>query len=190
LEKHQDIFSALTINMIRAGEVSGSLQKSVSFVAENIEKNYQLTSKIRGALYYPIFVLGVAFIVGFLVVTFILPKITALIKDLNVPIPWYTQALIWLEDFMNQYWWAILLILLSAIGLHLLYPHRSGPARMGDRHPEDSGHRRLGAQYLYHALRGKSERALERRHPRRACADDRERSHREQRVQKNHIEGG
>lgn len=121
LEKHQDIFSALTINMIRAGEVSGSLQKSVSFVAENIEKNYQLTSKIRGALYYPIFVLGVAFIVGFLVVTFILPKITALIKDLNVPIPWYTQALIWLGDFMNQYWWAILLVLLAGIGAFVYY---------------------------------------------------------------------
>jgi type IV pilus assembly protein PilC len=121
LDKHRDIFSPMTINMIRAGEVSGSLQKSVNFVAENIEKNYQLSSKIKGALYYPMFVLGVAFIVGFLVVTFILPKITALIKDLNVPIPWYTSALIQLGDFMNQYWWAVILILIAAIGAFVHY---------------------------------------------------------------------
>src|SRR3989338_11278617 len=116
LEKHPDIFSLLTINMIRAGEVSGSLHKSVGYVAENIEKNYQLASKIKGALYYPVFVLVVAFIIGFLVVTFILPKITVLIKDLNVPVPWYTNALIWLGDFMNQYWWVVLMVIIAGIG--------------------------------------------------------------------------
>ena len=121
LEKHQDIFSPLTINMIRAGEVSGSLQKSVTFVAENIEKNYELATKIKGALYYPIFVLTVAFVVGFLIVTFILPKITVLIKDLNVPIPWYTAILIWLGDFMNQYWWAVLFVVIAGVGAFVYY---------------------------------------------------------------------
>ncbi len=113
LEKHPDVFSPLTINMIRAGEVSGSLQKSITFVADNIEKNYQLTAKIKGALYYPTFVLLVAFIIGFLVVTFILPKITILIKDLNVPVPWYTSVLIATGDFMNAYWWAVLMMLFA-----------------------------------------------------------------------------
>lgn len=121
LEKHPDVFSPLTINMIRAGEVSGSLHKSINFVAENIEKNYQLTAKIRGALYYPIFVLGVAFVVGFLVITFILPRITALIKDFDVPIPWYTNILIQLGDFMNQYWWAVAFIILGGIGAFIYY---------------------------------------------------------------------
>lgn len=121
LEKHPDVFSSLTINMIRAGEVSGSLQKSINFVTQNIEKNYELASKIRGALYYPAFVLGVAFIVAFLVVTFILPKITALIKDLNVPIPWYTSVLIWLGDFMNAYWWAVALVIIAAVSGTIYY---------------------------------------------------------------------
>src|SRR3989344_2139950 len=121
LEKHPDIFSLLTINMIRAGEVSGSLHKSVGYVAENIEKNYQLASKIKGALYYPAFVLSVAFIVGFLVVTFILPKITLLIKDMKVAVPWYTTALVALGDFMNQYWWAVLLVLVAGIGAFIYY---------------------------------------------------------------------
>lgn len=115
IEKHSETFSSLVINMLRAGEASGELQKSVEVVAESIEKNYQLAAKIKGALYYPVFVLGVAGVIGFLVVTFILPKITVMIKDLNVPIPWYTAFLIWLGDFMNAYWWAVLLVIIAAV---------------------------------------------------------------------------
>ena len=121
MERHPDAFSALTINMIRAGEVSGNLQKSIGFVATSIEKNYQLTAKIKSALYYPAFVLFVAGVIGFLVVTFILPKITIIIKEMNVPVPWYTTALIWTGDFMNQYWWAVLLVLIVGAGAFIYY---------------------------------------------------------------------
>ena len=121
LEKHPDVFSSLTVNMVKAGEVSGTLQKSVAFVAANIEKNYQLTSKIKGALYYPVFVLIVAFVIGFLVVTFVLPKITVIIKDLKVAVPWYTTTLILVGDFMNQYWWAVLLVLAAAMAAFVYY---------------------------------------------------------------------
>ncbi len=116
IEKHSGTFSPLVINMLRAGEASGELQKSIEVVATGIEKNYRLAAKIKGALYYPIFVLGVAFVIGFLVVTFILPKITIMIKDLKVPVPWYTSALIWLGDFMNAYWWAVLLVIFGLVG--------------------------------------------------------------------------
>lgn len=129
LEKHPETFTVLNINMIRAGEISGTLHKSISFVAANIEKNYQLSSKIKGALYYPAFVLSVAFVIGFLVVTFILPKITLLIKDLDVPVPWYTSVLIWLGDFMNAYWWAVLFVLLVALGGLAYYAHTPGGRR-------------------------------------------------------------
>lgn len=115
LAKHPDIFDSLSVNMIRAGEVSGSLHKSIAFVAENTEKNYQLSAKIKGALYYPAFVMLVAFVIGFLVVTFILPKITLIIKDMNVPVPWYTTVLIKLGDFMSVYWWAVLIVIALAI---------------------------------------------------------------------------
>jgi type IV pilus assembly protein PilC len=121
IEKHADTFSPLVINMLRAGEASGELQKSVEVVAASIEKNYQLAAKIKGALYYPAFVLGVAFIIGFLVVTFILPKITVMIKDLKVPVPWYTAALIWIGDFMQVWWWAVLLAIAGMIGGVMYY---------------------------------------------------------------------
>ncbi len=121
MEQHVDVFSPLTVNMIRAGEVSGSLQKSITFVADHIEKDYQLTAKIRGALYYPMFVMSVAGIVGFLVVTFILPKITVLIKDIKVAVPWYTTVLVNIGDFMNQNWMSVLLVIFAGIGAFVYY---------------------------------------------------------------------
>lgn len=121
IEKHGETFSPLVINMLRAGEASGELQKSIEVVAASIEKNYQLAAKIKGALYYPSFVLGVAFIIGFLVVTLILPKLTVMIKDLNVPVPWYTAALIWIGDFMQVWWWAVLLAIIAMIGGIIYY---------------------------------------------------------------------
>lgn len=120
IEKHPDVFDTLTTSMIRSGEASGELQRSIDTIAKNIEKNYQLAAKIKGALYYPAFVMGVAGVIGFLVVTFILPKITIMIKDLKVPVPWYTAFLIWLGDFMNTWWWAVL-IALAAIAGGIMY---------------------------------------------------------------------
>lgn len=120
LEKHPAAFTPLMISMIKAGEVSGSLHKSIEVVADNIEKNYQLSSKIKGALFYPAFVLTAAFIIGFLVVTFILPKLTSMIKDLGVAIPWYTAVLMWIGDFMNAYWWAVLIVIIGA-GISFYY---------------------------------------------------------------------
>lgn len=121
IEKHPDVFTPLTTSMIRSGEASGELQRSIDTIAKNIEKNYQLAAKIKGALYYPAFVLGVAAVIGFLVVTFILPRITIMIKDLNVPIPWYTAVLIWLGDFMSVWWWAVLLAMGAAIAATVYY---------------------------------------------------------------------
>lgn len=121
LQKHPAVFESLMVNMVRAGEVSGSLSKSVEVVAENIEKNYQLSAKIKGALFYPGFVMTAAFVIGFLVITFILPKLTGMIRDLGVAIPWYTAVLMWIGDFMSVYWWAVLLAIAAAIASFYYY---------------------------------------------------------------------
>jgi type IV pilus assembly protein PilC len=115
LERHKEVFSPLIINMVKAGEISGGLQRSIKYIADNIEKNYYMTSKIKGSLMYPAFVIGAASIIGFLVVTFILPKITGIIKEMGIAVPWYTKVLMWLGDFMNAYWWAVALVAIGAI---------------------------------------------------------------------------
>jgi type IV pilus assembly protein PilC len=121
LGRFPDIFSPLVVNMVRAGEVSGNLQKSVTFVADNIERNYLLSSRVKGALFYPGFVLLVAAIVGFIVISFILPKLTVMIKDLGVAIPWYTEIVMGVGDFMGAYWWAVLLAVFGAVGALVFY---------------------------------------------------------------------
>ena len=110
LEKHRDVFTPLMINIIKAGEASGNLKKSVDYVANNIEKNYKLTSRVRGAMIYPAIILLVFFIVGFLTITLILPKLTVMIKDLGADVPWYTNVIIAIGDFMQVYWWVVLIV--------------------------------------------------------------------------------
>ena len=106
-QKHPEVFKSLTVSMIKAGELSGNLQRSILFLAENSEKNYELNSKIKSALFYPVFVLSAALIIGFLVFTFVLPKLTGIFKDMNVEIPWYTQILMSIGTFMSVYWWVV-----------------------------------------------------------------------------------
>lgn len=113
LEKHRDVFTPLIINIIKAGEASGNLKQSVEYVAGNIEKNYQLTSRVRGAMIYPAIVMFVFFVVGFLTITFILPRLTQMIKDLNADVPWYTAFVIKVGDFMAAYWWAVLIVIIG-----------------------------------------------------------------------------
>lgn len=115
LAKHNLVFSPLVVNMIKAGEVSGNLQKSINFIADSIEANYQLTSRIKGALFYPAFVIGVATIIGFIVVTWVLPKLTAIIEEVGADLPFYTEILIWIGKFMEKWWWAVLFAMAAAI---------------------------------------------------------------------------
>lgn len=109
MSKHTDTFEPLSISMVKAGEISGNLQRSISFLADNTEKNYEMSSRVKGALFYPAFVFSAALIIGFVVFTFVLPKLTGIFKDMNVEIPWYTTALMSIGDFMSVYWWAVLL---------------------------------------------------------------------------------
>lgn len=121
IAKHPDVFSSLTINMVKAGEISGNLQRSVTYIADGTEKSYQLTSKIKSALFYPAFVIGVAGVIGFLIVSFILPKLTTMIRDMKVEIPWYTKVIMSFGDFMATWWWAVLIVIIGFIGAVIYY---------------------------------------------------------------------
>lgn len=121
LAKNKNVFSPLSINIIRAGEVSGTLKKAVDYVAENIEKNYAFSSKVKSAMLYPLIILVVFSIIAFLVGAFVVPKLTEMIKSLNATIPWYTQVVITISDFMAAYWWAILIMIFGFIAGAVYY---------------------------------------------------------------------
>lgn len=121
MEKQKDVFSVLSINMIKAGETSGNLKKSIDHVADNIERNYNLATKVKSALIYPALVLIVFFIVAFLVVSFIVPNLVGVIKQLDAVIPWYTQIIIVISDFMEVYWWAVAIIIIGILSGVIYY---------------------------------------------------------------------
>ncbi|MEI8103560.1 MAG: type II secretion system F family protein [Candidatus Moraniibacteriota bacterium] len=120
MESYSQVFTKLEVSMIRAGEISGNLRRSISLLADNLEKQYVLNSQIRSAMIYPAFVLSVGAIVGFIVISFILPKITVIIKETGAVVPWYTKVVMGIGDFMNLYWWVVFLGVVAFI-LSVLY---------------------------------------------------------------------
>ncbi|MFA5986246.1 MAG: type II secretion system F family protein [Parcubacteria group bacterium] len=131
--KHENVFTTLAVHMIRAGELSGNLQGAIEFVAQSAEQNYQLKSKVRGALMYPVFVISVAGVIGFLTMTWILPRLTQVIKELNVEIPWYTQLMIKIGDFMQAYWWAVLIVIAGIVASMIYYARSEEGKKEWDR---------------------------------------------------------
>lgn len=121
MSKHPEVFATLAVSMVKAGELSGNLQRSVTFLADNAEKNYELNAKIRGALFYPLFVLSAAVVIGFVVFTVVLPKLTGIFKDFKVEIPWYTKAFMNIGDFMSSFWWVVALIMITVVGVFFYY---------------------------------------------------------------------
>jgi type II secretory pathway component PulF len=113
LSKNKDVFGNLALSIIKAGEISGNLKKSVDYVARNIEKNYKLSGKIRAAMLYPSVIMVVFVVIGFVFAIFILPRLTGMIKGLDVEIPWYTQIVMNFSDFMSKYWWSVIIGILS-----------------------------------------------------------------------------
>jgi len=120
MSKYPDVFPRISTSVVEAGEVSGNLDRAIDYVAQSTEKNYRTTAKIRGALIYPIFVTITAAIVGFFSVTFIIPRLTKVIEDINADVPWHTQFIMNVGYFMQGYWWAILIVIFGAI-LGIIY---------------------------------------------------------------------
>jgi type II secretory pathway component PulF len=99
LANHGDIFSPFYINLVRAGEESGSLEKSFSYLADYLDRQYEVISKARNALIYPAFVVSIFFIVMGLMLTLVIPNIAAILTDAGQDLPIYTKIVIGLSDF-------------------------------------------------------------------------------------------
>lgn len=110
LAKHHHIFSLSFISMIKAGEASGTLDQVLTRLADTLEKQREFEGKIKGAFIYPIIVLTAMFIVGLIVLIFVVPRISILYNDLNVSLPLPTQILIALSNFVRTFWWALIFL--------------------------------------------------------------------------------
>ncbi len=104
LEKYPKIFSELFVNMVRAGEASGGLEETLKMLAYQMEKEYELNSKVKSAMIYPIIIIVAMFGIGLLMMVVVVPKLTQIFKEMNADLPLTTKMLISISDFLNQHW--------------------------------------------------------------------------------------
>lgn len=115
LQKYPSHFSNLYISLVKSGEASGKLSEILLRLADNLEKQREFQSKIKGALIYPIIVVIGMIGVMFVMVTFVVPKLLNLYKDFNVELPISTQILMFISEFSTRFWPVILLAVFGAI---------------------------------------------------------------------------
>jgi len=111
LSKYPGAFSSLYVNMVRAGETSGTLEIVLDRLADITEKQQALMNRIQTALAYPIFMMVFGTIVLFILLIYIVPTFTSIFADMNQVLPTPTRMLIFLGDFFKSYWWSIFIIL-------------------------------------------------------------------------------
>jgi type IV pilus assembly protein PilC len=113
--RHPDIFSDFYVSMVKAGEASGTLQEALNKLADNIERNYELTSSLKGAMYYPAFIVMAMILVGGLMMVTVIPKLLDILREAGEELPLQTRILIWTSNFMVDYWWAVIMIGVAGI---------------------------------------------------------------------------
>ncbi len=111
LSKHPDIFSDFYVNMVKAGEETGKLNETFDYLADHLDRNYEVVSKAKNALIYPAFVVGVFVAVMVLMFTLIIPKISVILLDSGQPVPIYTAIVFAISDFIIDYGVILLVVL-------------------------------------------------------------------------------
>ncbi len=110
------VFNPFFISLIRVGEVSGKMQETLLYLADYLERSAALTSKIRGAVFYPSFVLGSMVVITIIMMTTVIPQLLTIIKDAGVvDLPLPTRLLIAVSGFFNTY--TIYLVILGIFGI-------------------------------------------------------------------------
>ena len=106
--KFKNLFGEVYIALIRAGESAGALDKILEQLAVNLEKQREFRGKTKGALVYPAIVVIAMIGVGFIMMVFVVPKMTDLYKDFEADLPMATQLLISFSEFLTKFWWLII----------------------------------------------------------------------------------
>lgn len=133
MAKQPVVFSDLYVNMVRAGEQSGALVEVLQRLAQHFERFAEVQSKFVSALIYPAVVACVGVGIIFFFMTYMMPKFMTIFEGLKVPLPASTQALMGAGKFFGDYWWLLLLILLTLAMLAKRFQSSESGKRTIDR---------------------------------------------------------
>jgi len=112
LEQQSGVFSKFYLNMIRAGEAGGSLGDVLTRLAEYLESSQELKDTVSTALIYPAILLVMSLASLFVMLTFVVPQFTEMFESAGKALPVSTQIVVALAEWLQSYWWALLLSIL------------------------------------------------------------------------------
>ncbi len=115
MSQHPRLFSDLYVNMIQVGESSGTLDQAMHRLADFLEEQARLRSRIQAAMAYPVLMALIGTGVLFFLMAFVVPKVTRMLEDLGQTLPFATRALIGVSDFLSAWWWLLLLCLAAGL---------------------------------------------------------------------------
>jgi type IV pilus assembly protein PilC len=127
LARHPRVFSAFYVNMVKSGEESGKLSDIFIYLADYLDRSYEVQNKAQNALIYPAFVIGIFFVVMGLMLSLVIPKISAILLDSGQEIPFYTRIVIGLSEFIVHFGF----LLIIAIGVGGFFAFRYGQTAAG-----------------------------------------------------------
>ena len=125
LASHPEIFSQFYVNMVRAGEETGKLDETFAYLADYLDRNYEITQKARNALVYPAFIIFTFFVVMLLMLTLVIPRLADMLTEVGQTIPVYTRIVIGLSEFLRHYF--LLLFAIFVIGGGILVRYLNTP---------------------------------------------------------------
>jgi len=119
MEKHKDIFSSFYISMVQAGEETGKLDQTFVFLADYLDRTYEVNQKAKNALVYPAFIIFTFISVMILMLTMVIPKISQILIESGQDVPIYTKIVIAVSDLLVNY--GFLVVIALFVGAYFLY---------------------------------------------------------------------
>jgi len=108
LARYPDVFSPLYINLVKSGESSGHLNTVLGRLADFLEKDHEVSQKAATSLIYPSLILAVGVVTVFILLSFVIPRLTEMFDELSQRLPWPTVFLISVSQFFARFWWLVL----------------------------------------------------------------------------------
>lgn len=127
IAKHPEIFDRVFVNVAISGEAVGNLAKVLSQLADQMERSVDFNSKVRGAFAYPAFIVAVMFIVGFIMMIFVVPQLRTIFDDAGVELPFATRVVVAISGFLGSYWYFVIIgLIIMVAGIWVYFRSKAG----------------------------------------------------------------
>jgi len=121
MSKFPDVFDDADVGVVKSGEAVGNLNQVLFKLSKQQESLYALYLKVKGALVYPITVLAALVVALWVVMTFVIPKLSEFFSESGVSLPWMTLAVLAVSDFVANYWWVLIIVFLLFFSIWSFY---------------------------------------------------------------------